>query len=553
MQHNNAQGAQGVQGAQDRQWMLAQYQAVIALAEKYQFEIAPLQAQQRSITSFRVMVPVIGTFNTGKSSMLNALMGYPLLASSVVAQTPAPTELTYGENALLVHRAQGVQTLGVGDMRTSYFETDGVLQMEMHFQSPALQEFSRLCLVDMPGLDSSAANHERTLRAYLPRSLGYILVFSAEEPVLKESVCNFLAELKLREIPVYILLTKCDKVTASERKQAILFFKRALKERLALSDVKIGCVQTRPTPQIDDLLVALREIQEMSDALCMRVYREKLQQQLQEMLPVLRLRMASQSASVQQLAQQSQALQAQMQAWEAVITRWQDDILALTERLEQNFMAEVSTRLHQMVPVFAAELSAKQDGSDKLNGALYYMMLALVKKELTDAFRQYLGGLQSEVTFHAAQDAGEDVFDLLSQFDRWNQEGYGMQDTQGATLVQACLGWMTGDGIRPILAQVRVSARDKKGTQSGEALVQQVLIPALLAEIEQGVRAGLASYASFVVGELRAAVAGRWGAMAQTLQSLIAEQTQQGDVQKSDIQQIGQDIAQLEQILAAVS
>ncbi len=537
---------------QSRHWITAQYQQAIACVGKYALDIAPLQADLQAIADFRVMVPVIGTFNTGKSSLLNALLGYPVLASSVVAQTPAPTELSYGENALLVHRTDGMQTLGVGDMRTSYFERQGIVQMELHFKSPVLQEFSQLCLVDMPGLDSGMENHDSTLRAYLPRSLGYLLVFSAEEPVLKESVCNFLTELQLREIPVYILLTKCDKVTKSEQKQAVLFFRRALKERLALEHVKIGCVQVRPEAQIDDLHTMLREIQDMSDALCCRVYGGKLRQHIQAHLAVLQVRLASQSASAQQLSGQSDALQARMREWEQTMARWQSDLMEITKQLQQNFMAELSTRLTQMVPVFEAELCAKQDTSDKLNGVLYYMLLALVKKELTDALRQYLGALQSEVTFHAAQDGSEDLFDLLTQFEHWNQDVPAIQGAQNTTLVQACLGWMVSDAIKNIVLEVRASAHRKKGGVSYDALVQQVLIPNLCAEIERGVGAGLAQYTAFMASELNSAVAGRWGAMAQTLQALLAEQAVQDTAQQNDIQQLSQDIATLEQILTAL-
>lgn len=535
---------------QSKCFMVAQYQKVIACANKYQLEIAPVEAEQQEISSFRVTVPVIGSFNTGKSALLNGVLGCPLLPSSVVAETVAPTELTYGENTLLVHRPEGIQALGVGDMRTSCFEKEGILQMELRFKSPILQEFSQLCLVDMPGLDSGQANHENTLRAYLPRSLGYILVFSAEEPVLKESVCNFLAELQLRDIPVYILLTKCDKVTKTEQKQAILFFKRALKERLGLENIKIGCVQARPFAQIDDLIVDLRALQEMSEALCCRVYSGKLQQHIQAILAVLRLRLAGQSASTQELSQQVEALQGRIGEWEQIIARWQADMLHVTKQLQKNFMVEVTNRLEQMVPVFEAELSVKQDISDKLNSILYYMLLALVKKELTDAFRQYLTGLQSEVTFHAAQDGNEDVFDLLTRFEMWNQEAPTVQVEHSTTLVQACLGWMDAGGMKTILSEVRMTVHTKKKNATCEQLVKQVLIPDMLAEIERGVGEGLATYAVFMTKELRSAVAGRWKAMEQTLQLLLVEHAEQDFVQKNDMQQISQDIAMLEQMLS---
>ncbi len=73
----------------------------------------------------------------------------------------------------------------------------------------------------MPGFDSGVALHNKAIDDYLPQSHAYILTFAATEPVIPDSIVNFLRELKLYRLPVYIVITKSKSVTPAQLDECI--------------------------------------------------------------------------------------------------------------------------------------------------------------------------------------------------------------------------------------------------------------------------------------------------------------------------------------------
>ncbi|MEG1943626.1 MAG: dynamin family protein, partial [Angelakisella sp.] len=184
---------------------------------------------------FTVTVPIVGAFNTGKSSLLNALLGTRLLPTGILAETAVPTELVNGENGVVVHRNDRDSRVGLGELRGN-MDLQGVTLLQVTFNNPFLQRIPSLKLVDMPGLDTGISGREQLIRDYLPQSLAYILVFSADEPIIKESIALFLSELCLMEVPVFAVLNKCDKVTPEELTLAREFLEERLDRMFGLQD-----------------------------------------------------------------------------------------------------------------------------------------------------------------------------------------------------------------------------------------------------------------------------------------------------------------------------
>lgn len=80
--------------------IVEQAASIPELLQKYGFPSAPLEKALEEYHRFQLFVPVIGTFNTGKSALLNALLGVPLLPTGITAKTSVPTELAYGPSLL---------------------------------------------------------------------------------------------------------------------------------------------------------------------------------------------------------------------------------------------------------------------------------------------------------------------------------------------------------------------------------------------------------------------------------------------------------------------
>ena len=160
------------------------------------------------IAQFEVLIPLIGSFNAGKTSLVNAYlqreegMGLPV---DIVPQTALATEIRpalspqeeridlYGEDDQLQQRIDIEQfqrfekeTLQTGQPNAQYAKA--MLYAEI------LQTNSKKVLVDMPGLDSGLRTHNAAIQRYLPLGSFFILVVDADHGTLRESEVRQLRE-----------------------------------------------------------------------------------------------------------------------------------------------------------------------------------------------------------------------------------------------------------------------------------------------------------------------------------------------------------------------
>lgn len=139
------------------------------------------------------LVVLVGPFSSGKSSIINALLGQPdLLAVGPVPTTDRISILRWGENA---------------ERMTSAGEVDTVF-----YPSPLLQKVS---LVDTPGLESIFQKHEETTRRFLHRADVVLLVMLATQAMTARNL-EYLQTLKEYGKKVIIVINQADLLTAED-------------------------------------------------------------------------------------------------------------------------------------------------------------------------------------------------------------------------------------------------------------------------------------------------------------------------------------------------
>ena len=74
------------------------FNKLIEIQKKYDIPYEETQEILDSMDTYRVNTPVVGNFSTGKSSMINAVIGKPLLSVEITPETAVPTEVYYGDN-----------------------------------------------------------------------------------------------------------------------------------------------------------------------------------------------------------------------------------------------------------------------------------------------------------------------------------------------------------------------------------------------------------------------------------------------------------------------
>ncbi|MHB1709847.1 MAG: dynamin family protein [Acidimicrobiales bacterium] len=172
------------------------------------------------LASQRFHIAVLGEFKRGKSTLVNALIGRPVLPSGVVPLTTVATEVHFGSSGTTVVFNDGRQVAispgTIGDFVTELGNPSNRLGVS-HVEVGVEPVFGvpGLVLVDTPGVAS--VNEQNTVAAHdaLLESDGAVVVLSADSP-LSESEQTLLAELGQRQAKVFVVINKADHLSFPE-------------------------------------------------------------------------------------------------------------------------------------------------------------------------------------------------------------------------------------------------------------------------------------------------------------------------------------------------
>jgi GTP-binding protein EngB required for normal cell division len=198
---------------------------------------AEAAALEERIREQRFYVACVGQFKRGKSTLLNALVGRPLLPTGVVPVTSVPTIVRYGQLGARVRTEEGWASVApevVGDFVTEQRNAGnvkGVLAVEVLVPAEILE--GGLCLVDTPGLGSVIETNSEATREFVPHIDAALVVLGADPPISGEELR--LVELIAAEADTLVfVLNKVDRVTAPEREEASSFLLAVLHDRLGM-------------------------------------------------------------------------------------------------------------------------------------------------------------------------------------------------------------------------------------------------------------------------------------------------------------------------------
>ncbi len=166
----------------------------------------------KKIKHTELLIPVIGAFSAGKSSLLNTFIGQTVLPVGITPETELATELRYSSDPCLVAiRENGeeerlpVEALSTINHRSSEFS-----YLRLYLDSEPLKAIAPLVLVDMPGYGSSLEAHSKAIAFYLPRGVHFIVVTSIEDGTLTQSMIRRLDEVKTFGGNFTFVLSKCN-------------------------------------------------------------------------------------------------------------------------------------------------------------------------------------------------------------------------------------------------------------------------------------------------------------------------------------------------------
>jgi small GTP-binding protein len=183
----------------------------------------------------RFHLVVVGEFNHGKTTFVNALLGQNVLPVGVTPTTATIHHIKYAEvpEATVVYASgkrepiafESAKSFAVG----GGMATENVDFLEVGLPASLLKE--RIVLVDTPGVNDLSLQRADITYSYIPRADAVLFLLDAGQ-ILKESERVFLEEklLKASRDKIVFVITKWDLLSSEEQGEALAYAKAKLKD-----------------------------------------------------------------------------------------------------------------------------------------------------------------------------------------------------------------------------------------------------------------------------------------------------------------------------------
>ena len=276
--------------------------------------------------SAQLILPLIGEFSAGKTSLINALTDSKVLEIASLPTTATLYQIIFGapENKAIALSAEGEEV----ELQLDALKNDELKK----YPTVTLFDTSTkvpqdIIFVDTPGLSSPDPRHREVLTSILPRVDAILLTVDANQAVTR-SLIDFVKSMRLAEKPIYLILNKIDTKSSSE-----------------LQDLKRGIARDVDLP-IDSLVCASAYANNISELqqLLTKIQAEKTQiiakvdaLRTKELIGELR----SFIAEVLRSSSSPKELKEAVRAQERELERLQNNIRQLMERVEEKLSDKV--------------------------------------------------------------------------------------------------------------------------------------------------------------------------------------------------------------------
>lgn len=218
--------AKEIQLIEEERLLLGEAVVVIQKAAPLMEEVV-LLTDAISRLSEPFLLVIVGEFNSGKSTVINALLGRRYLKEGVVPTTNEITLLCYSETKY-------------NDQVRCQRHPDG--QFVCYLSAPILKNMN---LVDTPGTNVILQRQQRLTEEFVPRADLILFVMSSDRP-LTESEVAFLQYVQQWKKKVVFILNKMDIYrNTSEVEEVTAFIKENTRKLLNIEDIRLYPVSAR--------------------------------------------------------------------------------------------------------------------------------------------------------------------------------------------------------------------------------------------------------------------------------------------------------------------
>ena len=175
-------------------------------------------------------VAVVGEFNAGKSTFLNALLGEDVAPTGVLPTTATLHWVAWAPDpfARVMVRAAPDRVVPHGELKATLTRLrDAAARVDRVFIYAPIERLKRVEILDTPGFNAPDPDHLAAARQAFDEAHVAIWLLDATHP-LKETERKVLSEIQSLGVPVQILANKADRLKANELSEVLSHIKESL-------------------------------------------------------------------------------------------------------------------------------------------------------------------------------------------------------------------------------------------------------------------------------------------------------------------------------------
>ncbi len=450
---------------------------------------------QEEIADASVCIPIIGKFSSGKSALVNTVLGYSrkILKEDITPETAIPAEIIYSDSAdaVSVLKNDGsTETLSVDAYRSYTADANTAVSARIQLRNSFLEEIPDVMLVDMPGFESGFEIHNRAIDSYLPKSLAYIIAFPADDMIVRSSVGNILKELCLHDMPLCIVITKYDK-RGEDFEHTLAKMKESLKRYVGERELRC-CRTSSFDGDSDELREFLREIQEKSQEILAKKYRGLALSIVENTESYLKTALSGGRLSESELDEQEEKLSRQLSSLESGFTGEKSKFEAELQECAQEINDDLQRTLEAEEPTLVAMALNGQSINEHLNTVVRSAVTTGVQKHFIPKVEKYLKNVSKTIN-------SESVGDVHVSF---TFDSGKLSKGMTSAIVAVSAGILLGIPLLGLLAGIFMKLRSNKKREEAKREISHKLksevFPQILNEVRKGIEMTIAKQVTLV-------------------------------------------------------